>query len=53
MKSIRSDEQRLRGILDAIGAMHRHPWDDYEPYLRDEVLRWFFRSQVQIVGEAI
>jgi uncharacterized protein with HEPN domain len=53
MKSIRSDEQRLRDILDAIAAIHRHPWDDHELYLRDEVLRWFFRSQVQIVGEAI
>jgi uncharacterized protein with HEPN domain len=53
MKSPRSDEQRLQDILDAIEAIQRHGWTDHELFLRDEVLRWFFRAQVQIVGEAI
>jgi uncharacterized protein with HEPN domain len=53
MKSPRSDEDRLRDILDAIDAIHRHSWNDQELFNRDEVLRWFFRAQVQIVGEAI
>jgi uncharacterized protein with HEPN domain len=53
MKSPRSDEQRLRDILDAIAAIQRHGWTDDELFLRDEVLRWFLRAQVQIVGEAI
>lgn len=52
MKGQRTDEQRLQDILDAIAAIQRHPADDHERFLRDEVLRWFFRSQVQIVGEA-
>jgi uncharacterized protein with HEPN domain len=53
MKSPRTDEQRLHDILDAIDAIHRHPWNDQELFNRKEVLRWFFRSQVQILGEAI
>lgn len=53
MKSGRSNEQRLRDILDAIDAIHRHTWNDQDLFNRDEVLRWFFRAQVQIVGEAI
>jgi uncharacterized protein with HEPN domain len=52
MKSPRSDELRLRDILEAIDAIQRHPWQDHARFLQDEVLRWFFRSQVQIVGEA-
>lgn len=52
MKSPRSDEQRLRDIIEAIDAIQRHPWQDHARFLQDEVLRWFFRSQVQIVGEA-
>lgn len=53
MKSPRSDEQRLRDILDAIETIQRHSWTNHELFNTDEVLRWFFRAQVQIVGEAI
>jgi uncharacterized protein with HEPN domain len=52
MKGPRSDDLRLQDILDAIAAIQRHPTDDHERFLRDEVLRWFFRAQVQIIGEA-
>jgi uncharacterized protein with HEPN domain len=52
MKGQRSDDQRLRDILEAIATIRRHLTDDRERFLRDEVLRWFFRAQVQIVGEA-
>ena len=52
MKSPRTDDQRLQDILDAIAAIVRHATDDHERFQRDETLRWFFRAQVQIVGEA-
>ncbi len=52
MKNPRSDDQRLQDILDAIAAIKRHATDDHERFQRDETLRWFFRAQVQIVGEA-
>ena len=52
MKGARTDDDRLRDILTAIATIQRHPTDDYERFQRDEVLRWFFRAQVQIIGEA-
>ena len=52
MKGQRSDEQRLRDILEAIATIERHATDDHERFARDEPLRWLFRSQVQIIGEA-
>ncbi len=52
MKSERTDDQRLRDILEAIAAIGRHATDDHGRFQRDEPLRWFFRAQVQIIGEA-
>ena len=52
MQGPRSDDQRLQDILDAIAAIQPHPADDHKRFLRDEVLCWFFRAQVQIIGEA-
>lgn len=52
MSGKRSDRQRLQDIVDAIAAIARHPCHDYERFLRDEPLRWFFRTQIQIIGEA-
>jgi uncharacterized protein with HEPN domain len=52
MKAERTDDQRLQDIMEAIATIQRHPTDDHERFQRDEVLRWFFRAQVQIVGEA-
>ena len=49
---MRSDDERLRDILEAIAAIKRHATDDLDRYQRDEPLRWFFRAQVQIIGEA-
>jgi uncharacterized protein with HEPN domain len=52
MKSPRSDDQRLRDIWEAIAAIERHATGDHARFQGDETLRWFFRAQVQIVGEA-
>lgn len=52
MKGQRTDDQRLRDILEAMAAIERHATDDHQRFLRDEPLRWLFRSQVQIIGEA-
>ena len=52
MKGQRSDDQRLRDILAAITVIERHATDDHDRFQRDEPLRWMFRSQVQIIGEA-
>lgn len=49
---MRSDAARLADILEAIATIQRHATCDLERYQRDETLRWFFRSQVQIIGEA-
>ena len=53
MKNPRTDNQRLQDILEAIKAIQRHATNDHALFQRDETLRWFFRSQVQIVGEAV
>ena len=52
MKRERTDDQRLQDILVAIATIERHATDDHGRFQRDEPLRWFFRSQVQIIGEA-
>jgi uncharacterized protein with HEPN domain len=52
MKGQRTDDQRLRDILEAIATIERHATDDHDSFERDEPLRWMFRSQVQIIGEA-
>jgi uncharacterized protein with HEPN domain len=52
MKGQRTDDQRLRDILEAIATIERHATDDHDRFRRDEPLRWMFRSQVQIIGEA-
>ncbi len=52
MKGQRGDDQRLRDILDAIATIARHATDDHDRFQRDEPLRWLFRAQVQIIGEA-
>jgi len=36
---MRSDDERLRDILEAIAAIKRHATDDFERYQRDEPLR--------------
>jgi uncharacterized protein with HEPN domain len=50
---MRSDDERLLDILDAIAAIHRHPSADRARYDADELLRFFLLKQVEIIGEAV
>jgi len=52
MSKTRSDILRLHDILDAIAAIHRHPVADRNEYEQNEVLRFFYLKQIEIVGEA-
>jgi uncharacterized protein with HEPN domain len=52
MSTIRSDLLRLHDILDAISAIRRHPAANKNAYEQDEVLRFFYLKQIEIVGEA-
>jgi len=49
---MRRDEERLRDILEAIATVHAHPVGTREDYEADEVKRWFYLKQVEIIGEA-
>lgn len=50
---MRSDDERLLYILDAIAAIHRHPGADRARYDADELLRFFLLKQVEIIAETV
>ena len=49
---MRSDTERLKDILDAIATIRSHMVSTREEYDADEVKRWFYLKQIEIVGEA-
>ena len=49
---MRSDAERLKDILDAIVTIRSHMVASREEYDADEVKRWFYLKQIEIVGEA-
>lgn len=49
---MRSDTERLKDILDAIATIRTHMVPSREEYDADEVKRWFYLKQIEIVGEA-
>ncbi len=52
MKKERTERERLQDILDAIQLIWDHSVADDDEYHRDEVKRWFFLKQIEIMGEA-
>ncbi len=49
---MRTDAERLDDILEAITTVGNHAVSSWEIYEADEVKRWFFLKQVEIIGEA-
>lgn len=49
---MRTDPERLRDITEAIELVRAHSVANRDEYERDEVKRWFFLKQIEIVGEA-
>jgi len=47
-----SDRERLHDVIEAIRLIRAHDVASREEYERDEVRRWFFLKQIEIVGEA-
>ena len=49
---MRTDQERLDDILEAMSRVTKHAVSSWEVYEADEVKRWFFLKQVEIIGEA-
>jgi len=49
---MRTDAKRLGDILEAVSRIEDHAVSTWEAYEADEVRRWFFLKQVEIISEA-
>lgn len=49
---MRDPRERLRDILEAIGAIERHAHCDRRTFENDELLQGWFVRHLQIIGEA-
>ena len=48
----RSERERLHDILDAIQLIWDYPVANDKEFETDEVKRWFYLKQIEIIGEA-